>query len=218
MSREDPVCPHCGKPLATRDHRSRIWKWYRGVKRQIIVRRMFCSTCDKLHIELPDVLVPHKHYGSEVIENVVDDVSTPDDLTTEDYPCEKTMERWKNWIAINIPQIDGCLRSAGTRLLDLHESLLVSTDSLLTQLRKNGAGWLAVVEKALYRVSGEFLTASRDQAYAPALSVCPKSPDVSSSHKEDLRHDSRKIDQYLAGRDRPEQVPAYLTVAGHGTG
>ena len=103
---------------------------------------MLCKACDTLHLELPDVLVPHKHYGSEVIENVVDGVSTSDDLTTEDYPCEKTMERWKDWIAVNTPQIDGHLRSAGTRLLGLHDSLLAS--GILCSLfceKKEPDGW-----------------------------------------------------------------------------
>ena len=218
MSREDPVCPHCGNPLAMRDHRSRIWKWYGGEKRRITVRRMFCSACDKLHIELPDVLVPHKHYGSEVIENVVDGVSTPDDLTTEDYPCEKTMERWKDWVAVNTPQIDGCLRSAGTRLLDLHESLLASTDSLLTRLREKGAGWLAVIEGLLYRVGGSFLTASRALVHAPDLSVCPAGTDVSSPHKEEIRYGNQTDTHHMAGKHRAAAVPDDRAAPGSGSG
>ena len=179
---------------------------------------MLCKACDTLHLELPDVLVPHKHYGSEVIENVVDGVSTSDDLTTEDYPCEKTMERWKDWIAVNTPQIDGHLRSAGTRLLGLHDSLLASKDSLLTLLREKGAGWLAVIERLLYRVGGEFLTASRALAHAPVLSVCPAGAGVSSPHKEEIRYGNQIDTHHMAGKHRAAAVPDDRAAPGSGSG
>lgn len=206
MSREDPICPYCGKPLVYRDTRSRIWKWYGGIKRHIRVRRLLCKSCERIHVELPDVLVPNKHYGSEVIENVADGVSTPDDLTTEDYPCVKTMERWQDWITLNTPQIDGFLKSIGTRFLEMHEALLSSTDSLLTALRHNGAGWLSLITGIIYRAGGSLLTASRDKAYAPALSVFPDSRDVSSSQKEDIHHENRHSND-LAGRYGPAEIP-----------
>ncbi len=176
MSREDPLCPDCGRQLLYRDKRYRVWKWYGGVTRRIKIRRLRCPHCEHHHVELPDVLCPEKHYGSEVIENVVDDVSTPDDASTEDYPCEKTMARWKEWIAANQSQIDGHLKSAGTRLLDMPLSLLASTESLLTKLRDTGAGWLSVVTRVIYNSGGSFLTAWPAGGYAPALSVCPVPP------------------------------------------
>lgn len=36
-------------------------------------------------------MIPYKHYGSDIIEDVVDEVVGCDDLGTEDYPCESTM-------------------------------------------------------------------------------------------------------------------------------
>lgn len=170
VSREDPVCPHCGQTLRYRDRRTRIWKWYGGVRRTIQVRRMRCTRCDRLHTELPDILTPNRHYGSEVIENVVDEVSTPEDLSTENYPCEKTMQRWKDWIAINQDQIEGTLRSVGTRLLELHESLLMSTDSLLTKLRDLGQGWLSILCRIIYGSGGCLLRQKPPGTIAPDLS------------------------------------------------
>lgn len=205
MSSEDPVCPYCGKPLVYRDSRPRIWKWYGGVKREIIIRRLKCNSCCCLHSELPDKLVPHKHYGAEVIEDVVDEVSTPDETQTEDYPCEKTMERWKNWIASNTPQIDGFLKSVGTRFLDMQESLLLSTDSLLTKLRDNGPNWLATIIGIIYRAGGALLTSPPVRMHAPDLSVCPGSHDVSSSQKEDTSHE-KGYKRRMAGRGSPAAV------------
>lgn len=140
------------------------------------MRRLYCRHCSRLHTELPDVLIPQKHYGTEIVENVVDDVSTPDDASTENYPCEKTMTRWKEWIAANQSQIDGTLKSVGTKLLGMHISLLASTESLLTKLRDNGAGWLSVISRIIYNSGGSLLTARPVQRSAPALSVCPVPP------------------------------------------
>ena len=102
---------------------------------------MRCARCRRLHIELPDILVPNKHYAAEIIENVVDGVSTPDDLSTENYPCERTMQRWKDWIRENIQQIDGYLKSICSRVSASGYELLNVGDSLLRKLRNDGAGW-----------------------------------------------------------------------------
>ena len=91
-------------------------KCYNGEKKTFSLRRMRCARCKRLHIELPDILVPNKHYAAELIENVVDGVSTPDNLSTENYPCERTMQRRKDWILKNRQQIDGYLKSICTRV------------------------------------------------------------------------------------------------------
>jgi hypothetical protein len=68
---------------------------------------------------LPDCLVPYKHYASEVIAGVLDEVITPDDADTEDYPCEATMHRWKHWLMVNYLRMVGYLNSIGHCLLGL---------------------------------------------------------------------------------------------------
>lgn len=117
-----------------------------------------CTECGTLHNELPNILVPNKHYASEVIENVVDEVVTPEDEITEDYPCTATMDRWKKWIADRTSAIDGMLRSLGHRLLDYGEGLLLSSDSLLNTLRSNGPEWLATVMHTIYNAGGSVPT------------------------------------------------------------
>lgn len=115
------------------------------------------ENCRRIHNALPDFLVPHKHYASEVIEDVIDDVVRPDDeLNDSDYPCEKTMERWKAWFERNRKNIDGQLKSVGYRILGFSEQLLISGVSLSDELRKNGAGWLGIIVRFLYN-SGGFL-------------------------------------------------------------
>jgi len=36
------------------------------------IRRLKCKECGKLHRELPDILLPYKHYRSEIIEEALD--------------------------------------------------------------------------------------------------------------------------------------------------
>ena len=117
------------------------------------------ENCRRIHNALPNFLVPHKHYSSEVIEDVLDDVVRPnDELNDSDYPCEKTMVRWKAWFERNRKNIDGQLKSVGYRILGFSEQLLISGVSLSDELRKNGAGWLGTILRIIYN-SGGFLRA-----------------------------------------------------------
>lgn len=151
MSNEqDGICPECTGKLHYRDSRLRIWKLYCGETRHLTIRRMKCCVCGRLHNELPDCSVPYKHYGNEVIENVLDEVSTPEDSSTEDYPCEATMHRWKHWLLANSFRIEGTLRSVGTTLLGFSNELLKSKVSLLRELRELGGDWLGVILRLIY--------------------------------------------------------------------
>ena len=86
------------------------------------------------------------------------------------------MQRWKDWILENRQQIDGYLKSIGSRLSASGSELLKSGDSLLQKLRSDGAGWLATVNRAIYNTGGRLLTRLPPGAVAPALSFCPKPP------------------------------------------
>ena len=145
-------------------------KWYNGEKRVCSIRRLKCERCQRLHSELPDVMTPHKHYATEIIENVVDGVSTPDDLSTEDYPCERTMQRWKDWIQHNQQQIDGQLKSIVSCISSSGYKLLENGDSLLQKLREEGAGWLSAINRTIYNTGNWIPSGIRYNPYAPALS------------------------------------------------
>lgn len=88
------ICPNCGGELKHYDSVKRVVKERRGVKKQVKLRRLRCSECGKLHRELPETLLPYKHYESEVIKGVRDGHITPETLGFEDYPCAMTMMRW----------------------------------------------------------------------------------------------------------------------------
>jgi len=131
------LCPVCVRELVYRDKRLRIFKQNNGKAEHIKIHRLYCSKCDCLHNELPDCLVPYKHYGAEVVENVLDEVSTPEDLSTEDYPCEATMMRWKAWWESNRIRACGILASMRKRY---HMPL-----PSLSDRRSLGSGWLCEI-------------------------------------------------------------------------
>lgn len=158
-SSETPCCPVCGQPLVYRDRCTRIQLLEGRERRVYLIRRLKCPECGRIHRELPDCLVPYKHYASEVISGVLDETVTPEDEDSADYPCEQTMYRWKQWLETNRLRVDGYLRSIGYRLLGFGPELLNSCVSLLEEIRGSVSLWLETVLKIIYN-SGGFLVPS----------------------------------------------------------
>jgi len=126
-----------------------------GKKEWLLIGRYRCEKCNCLHTALPDCLVKYKHYRSSIIEGVIDETVSEDDLAYEDYPCATTMLRWLDWFIRNIAAIEGQIRSAAMRFLDFTDEFLKSTESLLEELRKRiSRGWLRRVEKIIYNSGG----------------------------------------------------------------
>ena len=127
-SENSHICPVCQGTLHYRDSRPRIRKKEGGTKEQLMIRRFRCQNCHAYHNELPDCLVPYKHYEAEVIAGVLDEVILPDDLDSEDYPSFSTMLRWLQWFRENLQRMEGYLRTAGYQILNLGEDFLFSSD------------------------------------------------------------------------------------------
>ncbi|WP_369322738.1 DUF6431 domain-containing protein [Youngiibacter fragilis] len=53
------------------------------------IRRLKCSSCGRIHHELPGTVIPYKRHPAESIEAVLDD--------TEVAVEESTIRRWKAW-------------------------------------------------------------------------------------------------------------------------
>lgn len=131
-----------------------------GTKEQLMIRRFRCQNCHAYHNELPDCLVPYKHYEAEVIAGVLDEVILPDDLDSEDYPSFSTMLRWLQWFRENLQRMEGYLRTAGYQILNLGEDFLFSSDSLLDKIRNRYQNWLEQLLRLIYN-SGGFLVPVR---------------------------------------------------------
>lgn len=154
------ICPACRNPLCYRDSRTRIRKKEGGTKEKLLVRRLRCNHCHSYHTELPDCLVPYKHYDAEVISGVLDGVVNPEDLDSEDYPSFSTMLRWLQWFSENLRRIEGYLRFAGQTFLQLGKEILFSGGSLLDSIRNRYPDWLERVLRLIYN-SGGFLVPIR---------------------------------------------------------
>ena len=89
--------------LLFRDYCKRIIRSEDGSHEWIMIPRHQCDNpkCRKIHRMLPDTLVPYKHYPEETISGVLDEVVGPDDMDSENFPSEKSMERWHHWFIFN---------------------------------------------------------------------------------------------------------------------
>ena len=101
-------------------------------------------------------MFPYKHYETEVIAGVLDEVILPEDLDSEDYPSFSTMVRWLQLFRENLQRIEGYLRTAGYQILNLGEGLLFTSDSLLSKIRDRHQNWLELILRLIYN-SGGFL-------------------------------------------------------------
>lgn len=81
---EKPTCP-CGGIMKPHDRRSRKGISPTGEITVYAIRRLICSTCGKVHAELPGELAPRKHYTAE-------SMADPSVCTADD----STIRRWKN--------------------------------------------------------------------------------------------------------------------------
>lgn len=97
MIRENEInCPYCGGVLRYYDRVQRIVRTRYNKIYYIWMRRFRCDYCGKTHRELPELLLPYKHYERDVILGVIEGLITPDTLGFENYPCDATMRKWVN--------------------------------------------------------------------------------------------------------------------------
>lgn len=80
-------CPCCQGKLYVIGGRPRTWIQSSGEKAKIIIRRMRCKDCNRVHHELPDLLVPYRRYEAESIELVIQDPASAGVAVDETDTC-----------------------------------------------------------------------------------------------------------------------------------
>jgi hypothetical protein len=90
----------------------------------------------------------------DIIMGMLEGTLTVGEDEFEDYPCEKTVERWNAWLQQNRIAIDGYMKSVGYRLLGYGEELLYSTVSLLEKMRCSIDNWLGIILRMIYNSDG----------------------------------------------------------------
>ncbi len=109
--KEHILCPCCGGQIKVIGSRIRKYINNAGEKVHLVIRRLRCRNCKRVHHELPDILVPYKRYESSSIENVL--VSSSNSTVTAE---ESTIYRWKIWFNHLIIKVMAYLFSAKTRV------------------------------------------------------------------------------------------------------
>lgn len=109
-SAEQVAAPCCGGSLCVVGSRPRIWFKSSGEKVKLIIRRLYCDSCRRIHHELPDLLVPYKHYDAESIEGAVSEPPRTD-IAADD----STIARWKRWFPDWAVYAAGCLQALAIR-------------------------------------------------------------------------------------------------------
>jgi len=92
-SEEVSVCPICFGMLLVIGSRTRGLIDGAGYIITLVIRRLRCKLCCKIHHELPDRVIPYKRHCMETIENVVN--GNTDDVCC----CFVTERRIKAWWA-----------------------------------------------------------------------------------------------------------------------
>ena len=68
-----PACPQCGGQMRIRDSKKRKVILADGTVQTFLLRRHKCTECGRVHLELPDIMIPHKHYARAAITATVQD-------------------------------------------------------------------------------------------------------------------------------------------------
>ncbi|MDI6688438.1 MAG: hypothetical protein HPY74_17375 [Firmicutes bacterium] len=109
-SKEKSICPVCSSPeLKVAGTRSRKVIKSCGEKLILVIRRLRCSNCRRIHHELLDNIVPYKRYSSKSIEAILD--STEDTVSCE----ESTIYRIRKWFGDFSGYLAGCLDAIAAR-------------------------------------------------------------------------------------------------------
>ncbi|WP_080832319.1 MULTISPECIES: DUF6431 domain-containing protein [Cohnella] len=103
--------PCCGEALSVIGSRKRKLTSEDGDRRLLVIRRLRCTQCRKIHHELPDCVVPYKRYESACVEQVVSEHAAPSTVAADDA----TLLRWKNWFREQTTYLLGALRSIAIR-------------------------------------------------------------------------------------------------------
>lgn len=139
-SAEKVAAPCCGGALCVVGSRPRVWFKSSGDKAKLILRRLHCEPCGRIHHELPDLLVPYKRYDAESIEGAVSEPPLTDIAADE-----STLLRWKNWFLAWTVYAAGCLQSIAMRFNLPVVSSSARPQSALQLLGRfigDAAGWL----------------------------------------------------------------------------
>jgi len=146
-SGEQNLSPCCSGILEVIGSRKRKYINETGEQIILVIRRLRCERCNRVHHELPDILVPYKRYDRASIETVVTENAN---LTVA--ADESTILRWRSWFKRLVHHFLGCLRSITIRNNETVEELIELPQSPLQRIWHfvgDAPGWLARVVRPI---------------------------------------------------------------------
>ena len=143
-SKEKSICPVCGSlELKVVGTRTRKVLKSCGKKIILVIRRLRCRSCRRIHHELPDSIVPYKRYSSESIEAILDGME--DTVSCE----ESTIYHIRKWFSDFSGYLAGSLDAIAVRL---GLKTVVGHKSPMSRIKTyvgDESGWLARVVRPL---------------------------------------------------------------------
>jgi hypothetical protein len=147
-SKEQNLCPCCSGDLKVIGSRPRKCVNSVGERIALIIRRLRCVKCQRIHHELPDMLVPYKRHIADSIESVI-----ADDNELSVTADESTLKRWRNWFNEKADYFQGCLKSVaihyGQESVEDESALPESKLQRIWHYVGNAPGWLARIVRAI---------------------------------------------------------------------
>lgn len=131
-------CPLCDGSLRVRDFVKRFVRISSDEKYGVTIRRLICDVCGKIHRELPDFLLPHKHYPTECIEAEIEQRQMDENAVCA-YPELSTCFRWRQ--EFHLPRVQIEQQHIVTPPMGVH--LCYDYDGIHMEWEKAGIGWLA---------------------------------------------------------------------------
>jgi hypothetical protein len=137
-SQEASICPICGvSDLIVIGSRKRILYDGSGEKRILVIRRLRCKGCSRVHHELPDQIVPYKRYASESIEEILDQDSPA-------VACESSsIYRIRRWFLEISEYIAGCISAVAAQRGLVSAGKSRSSILRIKEQVGEDAGWMA---------------------------------------------------------------------------
>lgn len=123
-----------------------------GDKIILIIRRLRCCNCCRIHHELPDILIPYKRYSTASIESVL-----REDIELTVAADESTIRHWQDWFKEMYNYFLGCLLSIVIRYEeDTAEGIPSLPKSKLHRLWHyvgEAPGWLARIVRPIVNLN-----------------------------------------------------------------
>lgn len=147
-SKEKSICPLCSsQELKVAGTRARKVIKSCGEKLILVIRRLRCSNCGRIHHELPDNIVPYKRYSSKSIETILD--GAEDTVSCE----ESTIHRIRKWFINFSGYLAGCLDAIAARW---GSKVITDQQSSISRIKAYvgyEAGWLNRVVRPLVNLN-----------------------------------------------------------------